>query len=215
MKLTPRGEWPSGKNVLGLCTWLIHITCLPPTGKCVCDPFRHTMGPVPGISEWTNEWIYTCSQFFFFFWSHHVASGILFPWSEVAQLCPTLCNPIDCSLPGSSGHGIFQAIVLEWIAISFSRGSSQPRARTWASSIVDRGFTIWATREVQTLGISDGHGGLACCGSWGRKESDTTERLNWTEWSFSKLHFVSRMSDIIDGSNLLEWSFAKANNKAF
>ena len=39
-----------------------------------------------------------------------------------------LCSPIDCSLPGSSVHGIFQAIVLEWIAISFSRGSSQPRA---------------------------------------------------------------------------------------
>ena len=41
---------------------------------------------------------------------------------EVAQSCPTLCNPMDCSLPGSSVHGIFQAIVLEWIAISFSRG---------------------------------------------------------------------------------------------
>ena len=47
--------------------------------------------------------------------------------SEVAQSCPTLCDPIDCSLPGSSVHEIFQAIVLEWIAISFSRGSSQPR----------------------------------------------------------------------------------------
>ena len=44
--------------------------------------------------------------------------------SEVAQSCPTLCNPMDCSLPSSSVHGIFQAIVLEWIAISFSRGSS-------------------------------------------------------------------------------------------
>ena len=42
--------------------------------------------------------------------------------SEVAQSCPTLCDPIDCSLPGYSVHGIFQAIVLEWIAISFSRG---------------------------------------------------------------------------------------------
>ena len=40
--------------------------------------------------------------------------------SEVAQLCPALCNPMDCSLPGSSVHGIFQAIVLEWITISFS-----------------------------------------------------------------------------------------------
>ena len=47
--------------------------------------------------------------------------------SEVAQSCPTLCDPVDCSLPGSSVHGIFQARVLEWVDISFSRGSSQPR----------------------------------------------------------------------------------------
>ena len=68
--------------------------------------------------------------------------------SEVTQLCLTLCDPMDCSLPGSSVHGIFQAIVLEWIAISFSRGSSQPRERTQVSRIVDRCFTVWATREV-------------------------------------------------------------------
>ena len=47
--------------------------------------------------------------------------------SEVAQSCPTLCNPMDCSLPGFSIHGIFQARVLEWVAIFFSRRSSQPR----------------------------------------------------------------------------------------
>ena len=45
--------------------------------------------------------------------------------SEVAQWCPILCNPIDCSLPGSSVHGIFQARILEWVAISFSRGSGE------------------------------------------------------------------------------------------
>ena len=44
--------------------------------------------------------------------------------SQVTQSCPTLCDPMDCSLPGSSVHGISQAIVLEWIAISFSRGFS-------------------------------------------------------------------------------------------
>ena len=44
--------------------------------------------------------------------------------SEVTQSCPTLCDPMDCSLPGSSVHGIFQARILEWVAISFSRGSS-------------------------------------------------------------------------------------------
>ena len=47
--------------------------------------------------------------------------------SEVSQLWPTLCNPMDCGLPGSSVHGIFQARVLKWVAISFSRGSSRPR----------------------------------------------------------------------------------------
>ena len=68
--------------------------------------------------------------------------------SEVAQSCPTLCDPVDCSLLGSSVHGTFRAIVLEWIAISFSRGSSQPRDQTWVSRIVDRRFTIRVTREV-------------------------------------------------------------------
>ena len=66
--------------------------------------------------------------------------------SEVAQSYPTLCNPINCSLPGSSIHGIFQARVLEWVAISFSRGSSQPRDQTQVSHIAGRHFTIWATR---------------------------------------------------------------------
>ena len=65
-------------------------------------------------------------------------------WSEVTQLCPTLCNPMDCSPPGSLVPGIFQAWILEWVAISFSRGSSQPRDRTQVSHIVGRHFTIWA-----------------------------------------------------------------------
>ena len=64
------------------------------------------------------------------------------------QLFSTLCDSMDCSLPGSSVHGIFQAIVIEWIAISFPRGSSWPRDRTRVSHIVDRCLTIWATREV-------------------------------------------------------------------
>ena len=46
--------------------------------------------------------------------------------SQVAQSCPTLCDPMDCSLPGSSVHGIFQARVLKWVVISFSKGSSHP-----------------------------------------------------------------------------------------
>ena len=51
----------------------------------------------------------------------------------VVQLCPVLCDPLDCSLPGSSGHGISQARTLEWVSISSSRGSSRPRDRTHIS----------------------------------------------------------------------------------
>ena len=71
--------------------------------------------------------------------------------SKVIQSCPTLCDPVDCSLPGSSVHGILQARTLEWVAISFSRGSSQSRDWTQLSRIVSRCFTVWATREVLVL----------------------------------------------------------------
>ena len=60
---------------------------------------------------------------------------------KVAQLCLTLCNPMDCSLPSSSVHGILQARILEWLAIPFSRGSSQPRDRTQVSHIAGGFFT--------------------------------------------------------------------------
>ena len=73
---------------------------------------------------------------------------LLYKWSEVAQLCLTLCNPMDCSLSGFSVHGIFQARVLEWGAISFSKRSSRPKDQTQVSHIVGRCFTVWATREV-------------------------------------------------------------------
>ena len=67
--------------------------------------------------------------------------------SEVVQSCPTLCDPVDCSPPGSSVHGILQARILEWVAISFSRGSSRPRDQTQVSCIAGRCFNLWTTRE--------------------------------------------------------------------
>ena len=63
----------------------------------------------------------------------------------VTQLCPILCDPTDCTLPGSSVYGILQARILEWIAIPFSRGSFPPRDWTQVSCITGRLFTIWAT----------------------------------------------------------------------
>ena len=53
----------------------------------------------------------------------------------VAQPCPTLCDPIDCSPPGSSVHGILQARILEWVATPISRGFFRPRDQNWVSCI--------------------------------------------------------------------------------
>ena len=111
--------------------------------------------------------------------------------AKLLQLCPTLFDPMDCSPPGSSLHGILQETILEWVAMPSSKGTSQSRDRTcvsrsscvtgatreplsyqgspripewvvipfsresswprywiWVSHIVDRFFTIWATREI-------------------------------------------------------------------
>ena len=66
----------------------------------------------------------------------------------VAQSCLILCDPVDYNLSGSFVHGILQAWILEWVAISFSRGSSQPRDQIPVSWTAGRFFTIWATREA-------------------------------------------------------------------
>ena len=82
-----------------------------------------------------------------------MASGPITSWqSEVAQLCLTHCDPMDCSLPGSSVHGILQARILEWVATSFSRVSFPLKDPTWVSCIASRHFTFWATREAQIDG---------------------------------------------------------------
>ena len=74
-------------------------------------------------------------------WSCHVCC---------VQSCLTLCNSMDCSPPGSPFHGILQTRILEWVVISFSRGS-QPRDRTPVSSIAGGFFTHWATRDALRL----------------------------------------------------------------
>ena len=66
----------------------------------------------------------------------------------VAQLCPTLCDPMDYSPPASSVHGILQARILEWIAIPSSRRSSQPRDWTQVSCVADKFFTFWGTGKA-------------------------------------------------------------------
>ena len=87
-------------------------------------------------AEWCGKW--KCIHAHVFICP---ASLCFLKWGEVAQLCPTLCDPVDCSLLGSSVLGIFKARMLEWVAISFSRGSSHPRDWTQVSYIVGRCFT--------------------------------------------------------------------------
>ena len=61
---------------------------------------------------------------------------------KVTQLCLALCDPMDCSSPGSSVHEILQARILKWVAVPFSRGSSHLRDQTWVSYIAGGFFTI-------------------------------------------------------------------------
>ena len=104
------------------------------------------------------------------------------PWMLLLLLLnPTLCDPMDCSLPGSSVHGIFQAIVLEWIAISFSRGifpiqGSNPGLRRQ-----------WHPTLVLLPGEFHGLWSLVGYSPWSCKESDMTERLHF--------HFLSLLFD--------------------
>ena len=72
---------------------------------------------------------------------------------SVTQSCPTLCHPMDYSPPGSSVHGILQARILEWVAISSSRGSSQPRDQMHVSCTGRRILYHWTTWEAHQIFI--------------------------------------------------------------
>ena len=96
---------------------------------------------------------------------------------------------MDCSLPGSSIHGILQARILEWVAISFSRGSSQPRDWTWISRNTGRHFTIWTTREAHFLSFTwcDYNIYLLLRGKVNHQSNNTWSYqfmyfLNWHRW---------------------------------
>ena len=84
-------------------------------------------------------------------WNRIICGEVCARAHLVAQSCPTLYDPRDCSLPGSSICGILQARILEWLAKPFSRESSQPRDRTQVSRTVGRFFTGWATREARVV----------------------------------------------------------------
>ena len=92
-----------------------------------------------------------CSNKIFF------TKRVMFCWTRAWSCCSCccclvvklyLCNPVDCSQPGFSFHGIFQARILEWAAVSFSRETSPPRDQTCVSCIGMWVLYHWATREA-------------------------------------------------------------------
>ena len=123
------GNWISGssafsKSSLNIWKLLVHVLWKPSLeifehcfvgmwNKCNCAVVWAFFGTA-FLWNWNENWPYPVLQ-------------PLLKESEVAQSRLTPCNPMDCSPPGSSVHGIFQARILEWVATSFSRGSSQPR----------------------------------------------------------------------------------------
>ena len=95
------------------------------------------------------------------------------------QSCLTFCHPMDCSPPGSSVHGIFQARILEWVAMPSSRGSSKPRDRTRVSSTAGRLFTVLATREALWMGTPSPDPGRPSYSS----TKPSTPKEQWTLWA--------------------------------
>ena len=135
-----------------------------PTISSSVVPFSSRRQSFPGRRE-TAKWVTEVNQvdgwlqnyWWWAYYSVYRSSNIRYTWNNVinqrwgevlaAQSCPTLCNPMNCSPPGSSVHRALQARILEWVAMS-SRGSSRPRDQTWVSCTAGSLFTIWATREA-------------------------------------------------------------------
>ena len=117
--------------IVGLMTYLINYPKL--TKKWLLGG---SLGKTTECSTFFSSWVLNTLR-------NKQNSGIV----KVAQSCLTLCNHMDCIV-----HGILHAIILEWVAFPFSRGSCQPRDRTQVCPIAGRFFTSWATREAQNSG---------------------------------------------------------------
>ena len=115
------------------------------------QPHSNVLLKILKCVKWINVWKKHTSGFFFLLWAHTYPFSFCFYFfihfalncfcCIVAKSCPTLCDPIDCKPPGSSVHRICQAGTLEWVAISFSRGSSWSKHQTHISCIAGGFFT--------------------------------------------------------------------------
>ena len=105
-----------------------------------------------GLASFTQKFTMSCEKNAALRVSEKIFNHLFFWWNKSKcsrSVVSALCDPMDCRPPGSSVHGILQPRILEWVAISFSRGSSRPRDRNWVFRITGRCFTLWATREAK------------------------------------------------------------------
>ena len=128
------------------CLELLHKSLTYPISLLRCIAPSH--GDTMAIRNSDCPCVFTCSsslrncKIFYFF---------VGCFESCAQSCLTLCYLLDCSLPGSSVHGVFQVRVLKWVAMPSSRGSSWPKNRTLVSCVSCTAggfFTCWAIREA-------------------------------------------------------------------
>ena len=146
---------------LAVFPWSVQcLQCLG-CGDLLCEVFHSTessyYGTNPRLGDLVSfftEVIWTKINCFtlLIFLGQNSEAPMCFAWLVlclVTQSCLTLCDPMDCSPPGSSVHGILQARILEWVAMPSSGESSQPRDQIQVSRIAGRCFTLWATREAQ------------------------------------------------------------------
>ena len=102
-------------------------------------------------AQGSNPCFLHCKQIFFTIWAIREALFHTVKKMLIFQSCPTLCEPMDYSLPGSSVHGILLVRKLEWLAMPSTRWSSQPRDQTQVSHITGSFFIFWAFREAHSI----------------------------------------------------------------
>ena len=115
--------------------------------------------------------------------------------AKSSQSCLTLCNPKNCSLPGSSVHGIFQARILEWVAISFSRGSSWPKNRTWLSSLQADSLLSESLGNQMKVKVAQSY--LTLCNSMAYTVQGVSQAriLEWVAFSLLQKIFPTQQSN--------------------
>ena len=119
-----------------------------PNTTLSCLPWAYSGLPSFSLKCRIQYWIIILQGVIYFYCYHHHCCCL------IAKSCPTLCNPMDCSPPSLSVHGISQERILEWVAISFSRGSSWTRDQIWISCIAGRFFTTepsWQLIIITTI----------------------------------------------------------------